>query len=64
VTEVYGNADGVLRTSGTGGRKKLDVRISRDTVNNILSVLADFVGRRLGGSVTPPPCHLANACMA
>jgi len=52
VTEVYCNHDGVLRTSGTGGRKKLDVRLPRDTVNNILSVLADFVGRRLGGSVT------------
>src|SRR3954463_6528004 len=52
VTEVYCNHDGVLRTSGTGGRKKLDVKIPRDTVNNILSVLADFVGRRLGGSIT------------
>src|SRR4051812_7998637 len=52
VTEIYCNSDGILRTKGVGGRKKLDVRISRDTVNNILSVLADFVGRRLGGSVT------------
>lgn len=52
VTEVYCNHDGILRTNGTGGRKRLDQRISRDTVNNILSVLADFVGRRLGGSVT------------
>lgn len=52
VTEVYINHDGFLRTSGTGGRKKLEVRISRDTVNNILSVLADFVGRRLGGTIT------------
>lgn len=52
VTEVYCNHDGILRTSGTGGRKKLEHRIPRDTVNNILSVLADFVGRRLGGSIT------------
>jgi type IV secretion system protein VirB11 len=52
VTEVYSNHDGELRTNGSGGRKKLGYRISRDTVNNILSVLADFVGRRLGGSVT------------
>lgn len=52
VTEVYCNHDGYLRTNGTGGRKRLDCRMPLDTTNSILSTLADFVGRRLGGAVT------------
>jgi type IV secretion system protein VirB11 len=52
VTEVYANHDGRLRTNGIGGRKKLAYNLSLDALNNILSVIADFAGRPLGGAIT------------
>lgn len=52
VTEVYANHDGRLRTNGICGRKKLSHSISLDAMNNILSVIADFAGRPLGGAIT------------
>lgn len=52
VTEVYANHDGRLRTNGIGGRKKLQHSLTLDALNNILSVIADFAGRPLGGEIT------------
>jgi type IV secretion system protein TrbB len=52
VTEVYANHDGRLRTNGIGGCRTLSHSLSLDTLNNVLSVIADFAGRPLGGEVT------------
>lgn len=52
VTEVYANHDRVLRTNGVGGRKKLPHRLEPMIIDNVLSVIADFAGRPLGGEIT------------
>jgi len=52
VSEVYANHDRWLRTNGVGGRKKLPHQLAPKIIDNVLSVIADFAGRELGGEIT------------